>query len=109
MSRNSLQKQHYIYLMRPVGMAGPIKIGCSYKPAKRLVQLSYWSPFPLEIIAVAPGHFDTERRIHLHFPEERMHAEWFQPSERVVAFASALMAGRSLDEALANVSQARAA
>lgn len=90
----------YIYFMKPEGMDGPIKVGCSSKPARRLVGLSVWSPFPLEIIAVAPGDLSTEKMIHDHYAEERWHHEWFHASPRLLAAVTALKRGATLAQAM---------
>lgn len=93
-------KPRYIYFMRPVGMDGPIKIGCSYRPASRLIALAVWSPFPLEIIAVAPGDFGTERALHERFAAELFHNEWFHASPRLKAVCAALKQNVPLESAL---------
>jgi len=90
----------YVYFMRPQGMEGPIKIGCSTKPAARLIGLSTWSPFPLEIIAVAPGTLATEKMLHDLFADERWHHEWFRASPRLLAVTAALGRNVLLNEAL---------
>src|SRR3546814_12747101 len=38
-----------VYFIRPIGQAGPVKIGCSVGPNKRRPELETWSPVPLEI------------------------------------------------------------
>jgi hypothetical protein len=30
----------YVYFIKPIGLSGPIKIGCSYIPANRLINLT---------------------------------------------------------------------
>jgi hypothetical protein len=66
-----------IYFMRPVGLCGPIKIGCSAIPFKRLQNISRWSPVPLEIIASCAGTHADERHLHKMFKAHRFHHEWF--------------------------------
>lgn len=90
-------------------MDGPIKIGCSYLPARRLIALSHWSPFDLEIIAVAPGDFATERALHDHFKADLTRREWFRSSPELLACIRALSAGASLETALAARPMQRAA
>jgi hypothetical protein len=90
----------YIYFIKPVGMDGPIKIGCSTKPAKRLMTLGPWNPHPLEIIAVAPGNLSTEKLIHAHYAEELWHHEWFHASPRLIAATTALKRGATLAQAM---------
>lgn len=90
----------YIYFIRPEGMQGPIKIGCSNKPARRLIALSVWSPYPLEIIAVAPGDLTLEKRVHEYFAAERWHHEWFLASPRLLTACELLKRNVPLFEAI---------
>ena len=53
-----------VYFVRPVGMRGPIKIGCSKLPENRIKSLMVWSPFELEIAVAIPGNFKLEKAIH---------------------------------------------
>lgn len=95
------QINRYVYFMRPEGMAGPIKIGCSNKPARRLLALGVWSPFPLEVVAVAPGNLATERMLHERFGDDLWHHEWFRASPRLLAFTEILRHNGGLEAALA--------
>jgi hypothetical protein len=72
-----------VYFMRPIGKRGPIKIGCSIRPAKRLRDVEIWSPDLLEIVATAPGDHAHERSLHGLFAEQRRHGEWFNWSKRL--------------------------
>jgi hypothetical protein len=90
----------YIYFIKPVDMDGPFKIGCAKVPARRLIALGCWSPFPLEIVAVAPGNLGTEKLLHDHYAEERWHHEWFRASPRLIAAVTALKRGASLEQAM---------
>ena len=95
------QIPRYVYFIRPTSQPGPIKIGCSTIPARRLTTLGIWSPFPLEIIAVAPGTLATEKMLHDRFAEDRWHHEWFHASPRLAAFVNDLKRNVPLAEALA--------
>lgn len=66
-----------VYFIRPIGMQGPIKIGCSATPDARLSNLDTWSPFPLEIAASVMGSYRIERRFHALFVEHHQRREWF--------------------------------
>lgn len=66
-----------VYFIRPIGMDGPVKIGCSGSPASRRTALDTWSPFALEIIATIPGDFQLERRFHALFRKQHQRREWF--------------------------------
>lgn len=83
----------FVYFMRPVGQAGPVKIGCSVMPERRLLALSEWSPVPLEIVATIPGRGDLEGRFHVHFADDYSHREWFRWSPRLEAVMTAVARG----------------
>lgn len=72
-----MKEPSQVYFIRPVGMDGPIKIGCSRLPSERLVALAMWSPFPLELVGMAPGSFRDERFLHGCFCDLHLHHEWF--------------------------------
>lgn len=67
----------YVYFIKPIGMDGPIKIGCSAFTGRRLEDLAAWSPFPLELIGSAPGSVYDEHFLHACFAESHSHREWF--------------------------------
>lgn len=67
-----------VYFIKPVGMIGPVKIGCSKSPDNRLSCLATWSPFALEIVASVEGDFLLERRFHAAFLHLHERREWFR-------------------------------
>lgn len=85
-----------IYFVRPVGMDGPVKIGCSKEPLRRALQLSIWCPFKLEVVHSMPGTLADERALHRHFSADLLHNEWFKPSDRLCALIGKLVAGAAL-------------
>lgn len=89
-----------VYFIRPIGMEGPVKIGCSKWPADRLQSLMAWSPFRLEVAAETPGGFDLERNIHDCFADQYSHSEWFHPSKRLTAVIDGLKGGKALADVL---------
>lgn len=89
----------HVYFLRPIGMLGPIKIGCSHRPLERLDQLVRWSPWPLEIAASAEGCFPMEKKLHHMFKGELSHFEWFRPSPALLRGIDALLDGKTLEEA----------
>lgn len=105
----SLQKQRYVYFLRSTCSEGRIKIGCSYKPINRLLALSVWGAYPLEVVAVAPGDFSTERALHEYFAADRLHREWFRSSPELLAVIDAMAHGVSVSDALLSVAIRRAA
>jgi len=84
-----------IYFMKPVGLPGPIKIGCSRMVNERLVQLAAWSPWPLEIIYSEAGEHELERTLHRCFADYHSHLEWFHPGERLTRALERLVASDS--------------
>lgn len=72
-----------IYFLRPVGQIGPIKIGCSVAPDKRLIAIQAWSPLPLELVAICVGKNAHEQNLHARFIADRLHGEWFIWSEEL--------------------------
>lgn len=73
-----------VYFIKPVGMDGPIKIGCSVSPDNRRQTLEEWSPFPLELVAEISGDMMLEARFHGYFRGEALRREWFNASPRLL-------------------------
>lgn len=88
-----------VYFAKPIGMAGPIKIGCSSHPADRIQSLMVWSPFPLELLVTVPGSLKLEANLHDCFLDAHLHHEWFQPVPLLLAGIAALQANKPLEEA----------
>lgn len=82
------RKPTSVYFFRPVGMDGPIKIGCSAEPEKRLATYSPMSPYALEMIGTFPGSSRDENYLHRAFASAHSHREWFHSTpllRRVIA------------------------
>lgn len=89
-----MNSRRYVYFIKPIGMEGPIKIGCSDAPLKRLADLAAWSPWPLEVIGSVPGGLKDEGFIHGCFKDSHSHHEWFRSSQKLRdAIAMILQAG----------------
>lgn len=86
-------KATYVYFIRPVGLHGPTKIGCSNSPERRVVELAQWSPLPLEIVATIPGDGSLECAFHTLFREHHSHHEWFRESPDICAAIDAIQRG----------------
>lgn len=93
-------KPELIYFIKPVGMEGPVKIGCSSVPAERLETFAAWSPYPLEIAATAPGGYEIERNLHERFAFAHSHGEWFRAVPELVEAIAAIAAGSPVSEAV---------
>lgn len=87
----------YVYFIKPVGMQGPIKIGCSRAPANRLMDLATWSPYPLEIIGQVEGTFKDELFLQNSFSEIHSHHEWFHYSDALWAVIQKIINCGSID------------
>lgn len=83
----------FVYFIRPIGMRGPVKIGCSKNTAQRLMTLALWSPFPLEVAAALQGDFKLEARFHSLFHEHLSHHEWFNACDEIDAAIAAIHDG----------------
>lgn len=92
--------ESFVYFIKPVGMEGPIKIGCSETPMHRLKQLMSWSPFELELIATTPGDATLERNLHDVFAKCHLHGEWFDPSIAMREAIAKVKAGVPIAEAV---------
>lgn len=92
--------EKHVYFMKPVGMVGPIKIGCSSWPENRLKQLGIWSPFELEVIFSFPAGHTTERQLHRCFADLHSHGEWFRPGPRLLKAIEEMKSGSPVEMAV---------
>jgi hypothetical protein len=76
-----------VYFIR-AETTGLIKIGWTTDLAQRLSNLEGGSPDRLTLLSTASGGSDLEGHLHEHFADERVHAEWFVPSNRLLDFIS---------------------
>lgn len=94
--RVNIKRSKRVYFMKPIGMEGPIKIGCTTQVGRRIENIISWSPFPLEIIHEEFGGHDLERKLHVHFSDLRFHHEWFHAGARLLEAISRLKAGETV-------------
>lgn len=87
-----------LYFMKPVGLEGPIKIGCSSLPDTRLEFYAGYSPIPLEIVGIVAGTIDDERFLHSRFAHLRSHREWFHSTPELREAVAGLIALGSVAE-----------
>lgn len=85
--------------MKPVGLDGPVKIGCSKIPQKRLQEISCWSPWPLEVVGFVPGCYDDEQFLHKCFAKSHSHREWFHSTPALRKMIAAILAAGSISPA----------
>jgi hypothetical protein len=74
-----------IYFVQPVD-GGEIKIGTSARLSRRLVELCAEFGGELQVLAVADGGYDQESALHQRFSHLRVHGEWFEPGDDLLAF-----------------------
>jgi len=91
MSRRQSKCQSFVYFIKPIGIDGPIKIGCSQVPERRLIELSVWSPWPLEIIGAVKGTTKDELNFHNRFKDCHSHREWFHSTPLLRATIAAVL------------------
>lgn len=72
------------------GENGPIKIGYSADPLKRLQTLSTASPYPLQLLTVVPGGKALEQDLHARFVSCQLEGEWFAPDNSLLEFIASL-------------------
>lgn len=65
---------------------GPIKIGCSTDPSRRLNTLQTGQPRSLELLAVLPGDRELEKQIHERCARFCIRGEWFEPAQELLDF-----------------------
>lgn len=66
------------------GPNGPIKIGYSDDPARRLAEIRPLMPEPLTVLAVMRVERHVERLLHRNFASARIRGEWFKPSASIL-------------------------
>lgn len=94
---------NHVYFIKPVDLAGPIKIGCSFAPHMRLRTFQVWSPFRLEIIGAIPGPFSEEKFLHDCFCEFHSHHEWFHPAPILIESIKTILDAGNIDPIRASI------
>lgn len=83
-SRTS-RKLCYVYFIQS-GQSGPIKIGCSNDPKKRLMTLQISSYEELRIIGLRLGTEADEAMIQRNYSHLHIRGEWFHPGEELLKY-----------------------
>jgi len=86
-----------VYFIKPAGLDGPIKIGHSWCPENRLLDLSAWSPWPLQLIGSVKGETKDERFLHQCFADCHSHREWFHSNPRLRDVIEQIMLAGTID------------
>lgn len=72
-----------VYFIGPVD--GPVKIGFTNNLHGRYRDLKYMSPSPIHVWTYVFGTFALEKQYHARFKACRLHGEWFDRTEELVA------------------------
>jgi Meiotically Up-regulated Gene 113 (MUG113) protein len=72
-----------VYFIQVVGY-GPVKIGYSNDPLRRLQGMQMNCPFKLQILFAIPGGEQLERQLLAEFHAYNIHGEWFWPVEALM-------------------------
>lgn len=78
--------------------SGPIKIGWSHDPQKRLATLGGWCPFDIEILASAPGNIPDENAVQNYFIDWHLKGEWFKRSASLLRLITEIKRTGALPE-----------
>lgn len=72
-----------IYVVQMGDNDGPVKIGYSLNPKKRMIDLAVANPYPLTLLATFEGDEIKEAALHRRFIEYRLQGEWFEWCEEI--------------------------
>lgn len=82
--RNSRTEPDKLYFIQ-AGDDGPIKIGIAVHPKTRLKELQTGNPHKLRLLGVVAGGVKFEQQLHWELRAHRMHGEWFENCDEVLA------------------------
>ncbi|MGI9485427.1 MAG: GIY-YIG nuclease family protein [Geminicoccaceae bacterium] len=77
-------KEAWIYFIQ-AECGGPIKIGWTQDIDRRVKDMQAVNPFTLIVIGKFRGMLADERRLHDKFALSRLHGEWFEPTDELLA------------------------
>lgn len=86
----------FVYFIQ-ANEGGPVKIGWSDNPKRRLNQLQAAHHGTLNLLAAVPGGRDTEKSIHGRLDDYRVRGEWFEDCEPVREVMAALQEACNLE------------
>jgi hypothetical protein len=74
---DSSSRRSYVYFIQAYG-GGPVKIGWTYNPERRLKDLQSASPYKLVIRKIVSGTQRLEHYLHQRYESNRLEGEWFE-------------------------------
>lgn len=81
----------FVYFIR-LGEDGPIKVGNSVNPARRMAELRGWFPYELKFLGQVPGTLPDEEAIHVRFADHWIRGEWYEATQFVLTEVSRIIA-----------------
>lgn len=81
--RKMIDQHSKIYFIRQ-GPTGPIKIGVSSRPKKRLTTLQTANPSDLFLLGIIRGGEDVEQKLHERFKPFLIRGEWYRPDPELL-------------------------
>jgi hypothetical protein len=97
LARKGLGKHCYIYFIQ-AELGGPIKVGCSFDPERRLRQLQLLCPFKLKLLGRLIGSRADEKKMHEAMRKHHAWGEWFHPSRYLMGMVE-MAAANMIDAA----------
>jgi hypothetical protein len=82
-------RKSLVYFMQPID-GGPVKIGVTDDLPARMRAIQANSPVLLRALVVLAIRREAEQCLHFLFAEDRLHYEWFTPSQRLMETIAAL-------------------
>jgi hypothetical protein len=76
------EQDSYVYFIRSAE-TGLIKIGYTTQPEQRFRTLKSKTRETLSFDYLGPGSYQSEQRYHQVFAADRVHGEWFHPSQKL--------------------------
>lgn len=85
MRKRARRNKGWVYFIRS-GEDGPLKIGWTVDPQKRLEQLQTGSFVRLFILGTIEGSAGGESAFHRRWANYRIRGEWFEPAPEILEF-----------------------
>lgn len=78
----------YVYFLQSNGDGGPVKIGVTTDPLKRLAALRSANAYEVNLLSLYRGRVEEEQYLHRVFADQCAHHEWFFPDDKLLEVAS---------------------
>ena len=81
--RKKISQNSKVYFIRQ-GLTGPVKIGVSSRPGKRLITLQTANPEPLFLLGIIKGDTTVEAVLHERFKKYLRRGEWYHSAPEFI-------------------------